>query len=187
MSTPPPLLVQVPREQLKQLLQDAGSHQTVEQFLGQSEIQAAVQIHDIYQKRARAARWSRIWLLASTLISAVSFILSPNLEDFIAMILLGGMTALEFRVHQWFLQTDPRGPLWGFRNQCLFALLFIAYGLYHFLMPASHLEMEGLGLDNLSGTIQSMEKMTYLTIGVAGATGQYLLALFYRRAAATTR
>jgi hypothetical protein len=181
------MLIQIPREQLEKLLKDAGSNQTIEQFLNQAEIQTAVQTHELYGKRAKAARWSRIWLLASALFSAISFLVSPNPEDAISTILLGGMTVLEFKIHTWFLQADPRGPLWGYRNQSLFALLFIAYGAYHVLVPTPNQELEELGAGNLSGSIRSLEQTFYATIGTVGAIGQYALALYYRRATKTLR
>jgi len=186
---PPPInkLIPVPREQLEQLLKDAGSQQSIEQFLNRSEIQAAIQTDLIYKKRANAARWSRLWLLASALFSFVSFLSSRGMEDGIATLLLGGMTVLEFKVHDWFLQTDPRGPRWGYRNQTLFALLFLLWGGYYFLFPPSLKEMAGLGLSEeglggLTGTIQKLEQIFYVIIGVVGALGQYILALYYRRA-----
>ena len=177
------LLTQIPRHQLEKLLHEDGRHQTVEEFLNQPEIHLAVKISDLYGKRAKAAAWSRLWLLASTLLSAASFLSSPNPEDFVAMILLGGMSVLEFKVHSWFLQNDTRGPFWGYRNQCLFALLFLAYGIYHFLNPTPHQELAKLGMHNLDGAVESLEKIVYAVIGIGGATGQYMLALYYRKAA----
>lgn len=174
-------LIQIPKEQLEKLLRESGSQQTTEQFLNQTAIQDAVRTHALYQKRAKAARWSRIWLLASTLFSAASFFSSPNPEDAISTLLLGGMTLLEFKIHTWFLQSDPRAPLWGYRNQSLFAILFLAYGTYHVLVPTSARELEGLGVENLGGMVQHLEQITYATIGLVGGVGQYLLACYYRR------
>jgi len=186
---PPPInkIIPVPREQLEQLLREAGSQQTIEQFLNRTEIQAAIQTNKLYQKRAAAARWSRIWLLASTLFSLGSFVSSPNPEDGIASLLLGGMTVLEFKVHSWFLQIDPRGPLWGFRNQCLFAFLFLAWGFYHYLVPPSAKELGGMGLGelgmgDLTAMVQNLERIFYAVVGTIGALGQTILAFYYRRA-----
>ncbi len=180
-------LIQIPREQLEKLLKEAGNSQSVEQFLNQTGIQEAVATHEIYNKRARAARWSRIWLLISAFISASSFLSGPNPEDAIATLLLGGMTVLEFRVHTWFLQTDPRAPLWGYRNQCLFALLFLAYGAYHVLVPTPSTELAEFAGENLTGAIEHLETIIYTAIGVGGAMGQYILALYYRRAEKSPR
>ena len=176
-------LIQIPRDHLENLLKEAGRHQTVEEFLNKSEIQSTVRTVGLYQKRAKAAAWSRMWLLASALISAASFLFSPNKEDLVASILLGGMTVLEFKVHTWFLHADPRGALWGYRNQCLFALLFLIYGLYHFLIPTPHKELAELGMQNLDEAVENLEKIVYAAIGIGGSTGQYMLALYYRKAA----
>ena len=48
-------LIPIPREQLEQLLKDAGSTQTVEQFVDQAAIRAAMQTDGLYKKRAKAA------------------------------------------------------------------------------------------------------------------------------------
>jgi hypothetical protein len=179
--------VTIPREQLEQLLRDAGNPQSVEEFLAQGSVQSAIESHDLYQKRATAAKWSRIWLLASALFSMGSFFVSPNLEDGLSGIILMGMTVLEFKVHDWFLHSDPRGPLWGYRNQSLFALFFLVYGFYHVFVPTPLKEIEGmrmeeLGFGDLTGTIHKLEQLFYVIVGLVGAGGQYLLARYYRKA-----
>jgi len=189
MKCPMNKLIPIPREQLEQLLKDAGSTQTVEQFISQSALQAAIQTHGLYKKRAKAAQWSRLWLFASALFSVGSFIFSPNPEDALAGILLTGMTVMEFKVHSWFLHADPRGPLWGYRNQCLFAILFLLYGTYHCVVPAPSRELAEfaeLGDGDLVAMVQKLEPVFYATVGLVGALGQFLLALYYRRAAKVT-
>ena len=189
MKCPMNKLIPIPREQLEQLLKDAASTQTVEQFISQSALQAAIQTDGLYKKRAKAAQWSRLWLFASALFSVGSFIFSPNPEDALAGILLTGMTVMEFKVHSWFLHADPRGPLWGYRNQCLFAILFLLYGTYHCVVPAPSrelAELAELGDGDLVAVVQKLELVFYATVGLVGALGQYLLALYYRRAAKVT-
>ena len=79
---------------------------------------------DRFARRARAAYGSRFWLLISAVVSWISFVMGPDVEGFIAGVLLTGMTVVEFRVRAFFLAGDDRAPIWGWWNQCLFAVLF---------------------------------------------------------------
>ena len=176
-------LLPIPRESLAKLLAESGSTQTPEEFLKQREIQSAVALNANFAKRAKAAYWSRLWLLLSATISIISWIFSPNWEDFIAGLLLSGMTVVEFKVHQWFLENDPRAPLWGWRNQCLFSALFVLYGAYHLLIPSPSLAvLDEMGVENMAASVTEIEKIFYFSVGLGGALGQLLLARYYKNA-----
>lgn len=180
-STPPPLpsarLVEVPEDALQGLLKDSG--QTVEGFLRAHR--AKIQTGREFQKRANAAKWSRLWLMASTLFSLVSFISGRDLEDAICVLLLGAMTCVEFKVRNWFLQGDPRGAIYGYRNQALFACLFLVYGTYHYFTVSAPQAATDMLDASYTPILLQLSKLFYVVIGVAGAIGQYVLALYYRR------
>ena len=84
-----------------------------------------------------------------------------------------------------FLQCDPRAPDLGFRNQAGFAAGILIYGLYHALVP-SQLEIPAEYRDvmdpAMAGTIQGMERVFYLFIGMIGGVSQFWLAWYYRNA-----
>ncbi len=134
-------------------------------------------------KRARAAYWNRFWLLLSTLVTVASFLMGPNVEDFISGVLLAGMTVAEYKVRGFFLAGDPRGPTWGWWNQCLFSLLFIIYGTYHGVFVHVSPEISDWLDPSLMPTVVSLEQSAYFTIGAVGAIGQFCLACYYRSAA----
>jgi hypothetical protein len=180
-SGPPPLpsarLVEVPEDALQALLQ--GSGQTVEEFLRANR--ARIQTGREFQKRANAAKWSRLWLAASTLFCLVSLVTGRDIEDLISLVLLGSMTCVEFKVRNWFLNGDPRGAIYGYWNQTLFAALFLIYGAYHFVTastPRSATEM----LDaSYAPLVLQLSRIFYAVVGLVGAAGQYALALYYKR------
>ena len=100
-----------------------GSGQTVEEFLRANR--AKIQIGREFQKRANAAKWSRLWLAASTLFCLIPLISGRDFEDAISVLLLGAMTCMEFKVRDWFLKGDSRAAVFGYWNQTLFAGLFL--------------------------------------------------------------
>ena len=170
-------LVEVPEDVLADLLK--GSGQTVEEFLRANG--AKIQTGREFRKRATAAKWSRMWLAASTLFCLVSLIAGRDFEDAISFLLLGAMTCVEFKVRDWFLKGDSRGAVYGYWNQTLFAALFLIYGAYHYFTAS----VPQTATDMLDASYTPMalqaSKLFYVTIGVVGATGQYILALYYRR------
>jgi hypothetical protein len=170
-------LVEVPEDLLQDLLKASG--QTVDGFLRAHRVE--IQTGQEFQKRANAAKWSRLWLAASTLFCLISLISGGNLEDAISVLLLGAMTCVEFKVRGWFLKGDPRGAIYGYWNQTLFAALFVIYGVYHVFAasaPASVTDMIGAGYTH--AVIQA-SRLFYGIVGMVGAIAQYLLALYYKR------
>jgi hypothetical protein len=133
-------------------------------------------------KRARAAYWNRFWLLLSTLVTVASFLLGPNVEDFISGVLLIGMTIVEFKVYTLFLEADVRGATYGWWNQCLFASLFLVYGGYHGTFVSVSPAIQEMVDPSMISSVTNIERLSYYTIGVIGAAGQFWLACYYRRA-----
>ncbi|MEO6846757.1 MAG: hypothetical protein ABI443_04920 [Chthoniobacterales bacterium] len=177
----PSHLLQIPRDALVSLLAEAGRQETPEEFLNQQHLQTIIRKGDSFQKRARAAYWSRFWLGLSAAISLISLFISHDWEDFLSVIILGGMTVVEVKVYRWFLEGDNRAAIWGWYNQCLFSLLFLVYGTYHFFTVTVPPEISQ-SLGESTGLVYvSIAKITYFSIGIAGAIGQFILALYYRR------
>ncbi|MCE0499251.1 MAG: hypothetical protein LV481_15030 [Methylacidiphilales bacterium] len=185
-------LVQIPESALETLLREAGRPESVEDYLRSAEVQALVQTGWRLLKRARAAYWSRFWLLFSALVSWVFFLFGPDLEGFISGVLLTGMTIVEFKVHSLFLAADARGAIYGWWNQCLFSLLFVIYGGYHGTFVSLSPDVRSL-LASSSGGDQDFatsllpmillwERIFYYTVAVVGALGQFCLACYYRAA-----
>jgi hypothetical protein len=175
-------LVQIPEAALAALLREAGRPESVDAFLATTEMQAAIVHGERLTRRARAAYWSRFWLFFSAVISWLGFLGGWDFEDFLAAVLLTGMTAVEFKVYHFFLAADPRGAVYGWWNQCLFALLFAIYGAYHALHPTLPPEVGSLVDPDMAPTVLQFEGLFYAIIGLVGATGQFALACYYRAA-----
>jgi hypothetical protein len=175
-------LVQVPKSALEALLREAGHVESVEAYLASPEVQTAIETGSKLIKRARAAYWSRFWLLFSAAVTWVGCSVGPDLEGFVSGLLLTGMTIVEFKVYTLFLAADVRGAIYGWWNQCLFAFLFLVYGGYHGTFVSVPTELQGmLDTESLS-TVVPLERIFYYLIGVVGAGGQFWLACYYRAA-----
>jgi hypothetical protein len=145
-----------------------------------------------FARRARSAYWSRVWLLLSAIVSWISFVMGPDIEGFIAGVLLTGMTVVEYRVRAFFLAGDDRGPIWGWWNQCLFAVLFVIYGGYHgtcvTITPSTQKMVDfivglyGLEEADVQPLIIAYVSFCYYTIAVVGGAAQFWLACYYRLA-----
>jgi hypothetical protein len=175
-------LVQIPEAILESLLREAGRTESVEDYLRSAEVQAQVETGRRLLKRARAAYWSRFWLLLSTFITCVSFLAGPNFEDFISALLLTGMTVVEFRVYAFFLAADVRGSIYGWWNQCLFSVLFLIYGCYHGTFVSVSPDVQGMLDGGMLPTLVGIERIFYYIVGIVGALGQFWLACYYRTA-----
>jgi hypothetical protein len=180
-NAPPPLpsarLVEIPEDVLQGLLKDSG--QTVEEFLRAH--QAQIQTGREFQKCATAAKWSRLWLAASTLFCLISLISGRDLEDAISVLLLGAMTCVEIKVRDWFMKGDSRGAVYGYWNQTLFAALFLIYGAYHYFTVSAPQTMTDMLDASYTPIVLKLSKLFYCTVGIVGATAQYVLALYYKR------
>jgi len=157
----------------------SGSGQTVEGFLLAQR--AKIQTGRGFEKRANAAKWSRLWLAASTLFCLISLISGRDIEDAISVLLLGSMTCVEFKVHDWFSKGDSRGAVYGYWNQTLFAGLFLVYGAYHFFTASAPQTMTDMLDASYTPIFLKLSKLFYGTVGIVGATAQYFLALYYKR------
>lgn len=175
-------LVHVPEAALEALLREAGHMESVEAYLASAEVQAAVQTGNRLIKRAKAAYWSRFWLLFSALVTWAGVLTGPDLEGLVSGLLLTGMTILEFKVYALFQAADVRGAIYGWWNQCLFAVLFLIYGGYHGTFPTIPPEVQGMVDAESLSTVLAVVRMSYYTIAVVGAAGQFWLACYYRAA-----
>ena len=175
-------LVQIPESALETLLREAGHTESVEAYLRSAEVQTAVQAGHRLLKRARAAYWSRFWLLFSALVTWFCFALGPDVEGFISGVLLTGMTMVEYRVYAFFLAADVRGSIYGWWNQCLFSLLFLIYGGYHGTFPSLSPDLRGMIDPDMLPMVMSVEQIFYYTVAVVGSLGQFWLACYYRAA-----
>ena len=174
-------IVEIPEDALAALLVKAGVEQAPAQFLAMFKAQLASGRK--FQKRAKAAFGSTFWLGFSALFSLVSFLISPNIEDFLGAVLLGGMTVVEIHVRKWFLEFNPKACKVGFWNQSLFAVLFLVYGAYHAMVasvPPALMELAG---PEFSDAITAMSRITYGGIGIVCAACQFGLGLYYLTAA----
>jgi hypothetical protein len=175
-------LVHVPEASLEALLREAGHTESVEAYLASTEVRDAVRSGNRLLKRANVAYWSRFWLFASAAVTWLGFLLSPDLEGFVAGVLLTGMTILEFKVHTLFLQADVRGAIYGWWNQCLFAALFLVYGGYHGTYVSIPPEAQDMVNADSLPMLVPFVRLTYYSIALVGATGQFCLACYYRMA-----
>jgi len=175
-------LVQIPESTLETLLREAGRTESVEEYLRSAEVQAGVQEGHRLLKRARAAYWSRFWLLFSAILTWIFFLFGPDLEGFISGVLLTGMTVVEFKVHSLFLAADVRGAIYGWWNQCLFSLLFLIYGGYHGTFVSVSPSVSGLVDPSMLPQIIALYRFFYFTVAIVGALGQFCLACYYRTA-----
>jgi hypothetical protein len=172
-------LVQIPESTLETLLREAGRSESVEEYLRSGEVRPALQTGNRLLRRARAAYWSRLWLLFSALVTWVSFLTGPDVEGMISGALLTGMTLVEFKVHSLFLAADARGAIYGWWNQCLFSVLFLIYGGYHGTFVSIPPEINGLVTPDMFPLITGIDRLIYYTIAVVGAGGQFCLACYY--------
>jgi hypothetical protein len=175
-------LVQIPEATLEALLREAGRTESVDDYLRTGDVPAQLQAGHRLLKRARAAYWSRFWLLFSAGVTCLSFLTGPNFEDFISGILLIGMTIVEFKVYAFFLAVDVRGSIYGWWNQCLFSVLFLIYGGYHGTFVSVSPEIQSMVDPSMISMIMNLERLIYYVIGVVGALGQFWLAYYYRSA-----
>jgi hypothetical protein len=183
-------LVQIPEAALEALLREAGHPESVAAYLASSNVQTLAAAGQRLVKRANAAYWSRFWLFLSAAVSWLGFVSGPDIEGFIACVLLTGMTVVEYKVYHFFLAADVRGAIWGWWNQCLFAALFLIYGGYHgtfvTVPPLATSTLADLGVEGLQGDLQSqlteLTRLTYYTIALVGGVAQFSLAWYYRRA-----
>ena len=178
----PERLIQVPEDVLKDLLRRAGIQDDPQQFLNSHKHK--VTAGEIYQKRAKVAYWSIMWLGFSTMFSLFGFVLYRDFEDFISLVILGAMTYTEFRVRKWFIEGDIRGSIYGYWNQTGFAVFFLIYGAYHTLTPPellSNPQLAELAGQELMNMVGMMTKISYALIGIVCGACQYSLALYYKR------
>ena len=143
-------------------------------------------------RRARAAFWSRLWLVLSALVAWASFAFGPDLEGFIESILLTGLSVVEFKVYDLFRSEDLRAARIGWWNQCVFAALFVIYGVYHGTVVTispmlqqlvdAALAAQGTDESMLQPSLHDDVQLCYYSIAVVGGAGQFWLACFYRRA-----
>jgi hypothetical protein len=176
-------IVSIPEETLKELLRAAGRDESVAQFLAGGETQRRIQLGQRFQRRAAAAFYSQYWLLFSAIFSWIFVAATPDVEGILSGILLSCMTVMEHKVQLWFKEGDDRGIIWGWRNQCLFALLFLIYGAYHGLFTSSMPSElnEYVDADAIKGTVEGVARLVYFSVGIVGGLGQFCLAWYYLR------
>jgi hypothetical protein len=175
-------LLPIPRAALAQLLRDAGSPLTPEQYLASLP---TMNIVKKYESRANASAWSK-WVLAIAAVISVLFVpFSISFENILVAAGLCAVTYFEFRVNQGFREGHPGAPDLGFRNQSFFAIGILVYGLYHAFfagkmdVPAEYREL----IDSQTlATVEAVTKVGYVAIGIVGGVSQFCLAWYYRSA-----
>jgi hypothetical protein len=174
-------LISIPRDKLAELLQASGSALTPEQYVASLPTQDAFKK---YPSRAWAAAISKYFLL---IVAALGVLTVPFLgfdfENVIIVIGLVTVTFFEYRVHRYFLEDNPQGPILGFRNQAAFAAAILIYCLYHALVPANVVippEYRDLMDPSTAGMVQSFERSFYLIVAIVAGGSQFGLAWYYR-------
>jgi hypothetical protein len=176
--------VSIPREALAELLRNAGSPLTPEQYLAALP---QVGVSKKYSRRAWAAACSKYGLL---IVAVLGVVLYPFLGDYLinGIIVIGLITVtyFEYRVHRYFLEGNPEAPSLGFRNQSIFAAAILIYCLYHAFapVPLSHDDMTMLEENNLidPNSLKSLVRTIYLLVGIIAGGSQFWLAWYYRGA-----
>jgi hypothetical protein len=172
--------VTIPREKLAELLQASGSALTPEEYTASLPGTGS---HRKYPSRARAAAWSKNVLIFVLILSVLFTFTDFGIENILIIIGLGTVTFFETRVHRYFWDDDPAAPELGFRNQGGFAAGILVYGLYHAFVPSQiPPEYKDLIDPSMIGTLQAMERISYLVIGIVGGVSQFALAWYYRSA-----
>jgi hypothetical protein len=172
--------VTIPREKLAELLQASGSALTPEEYTASLPGTGS---HRKYPSRARAAAWSKNVLIFVLILSVLFTFTDFGIENILIIIGLGAVTFFETRVHRYFWDDDPAAPELGFRNQGGFAAGILVYGLYHAFVPSQiPPEYKDLIDPSMIGTLQAMERISYLVIGIVGGVSQFALAWYYRSA-----
>jgi hypothetical protein len=176
-------LFSIPRDNLAELLQAAGSPLTPEEYV------ASLPLRDDFRKypgRAWAAAVSKYFLLIVAILSVVSLpFVGFDLENVIIVVGLVTVTFFEYRVHRYFLEENPDAPRLGFRNQALFAAAILIYCLYHALivsaapLPAEYREVMD---PSTAGMVQGLERVTYFIVAIVAGGSQFGLAWYYRSA-----
>jgi hypothetical protein len=177
-------MISVPRAALENLLRQAGSPLSPEEFVAE---QPEARVAERYAGRMRAAAWSKYILALVLFFGVVITLVSFDLENVVVLILLVVVTGFEFRVHRYFVEGDPRAPRLGFVNQACFAAGIAIYGLAHAILTASSQipeEYRSMMPPDTAGMVVSLTRWSYLLVAVVGGLSQYALALYYRRAAA---
>jgi hypothetical protein len=175
-------IISLPRDALAELLKSAGSPLTPEQYIASL---STVNIVSQYAGRAKASMWSKKILAVAAVLSLVWLPFNFDLEDVILTVGICAVTFFEYRVNRYFREGHPNGPSLGFRNQSLFAVGILIYGLYHALFPSKmQLPEEYRDLVDAStlALMQSTTRVGYLVIGIAGGLSQFALAWYYRGA-----
>ena len=178
--------ITIPRESLAELLRNAGSPLTPEQYL--ASLQQVQQSNPFrkYRSRAVAAAISKYSLLVVAVVAVLLLpVLGIDFENVIITVGLVTVTFFEYRVHRYFRENNPKAPGLGYRNQALFATAVLIYCLYHAfatyrMPPGMNLVEENNLID--PGTLKAIVRFSYLFIAVLVGGSQFGLACFYRSA-----
>jgi len=179
--------ITIPRESLAELLRNAGSPLTPEQYLASlQQVQQASPFRK-YRSRAVAAAISKYSLLVVAVagVFLVPFI-GSYVENGIVLAAIWAVTIVEFRVHRYFRENDPRAPALGYWNEALFSVVILTYCIYHaYRPPAMSKDMMMLvETNNLVSQdfIKGLWRTIYMILGVVVGGSQFGLACFYRSA-----
>jgi hypothetical protein len=107
---------------------------------------------------------------------------SFDLESLAENVVLTIITFTEFKVHNLFTSRDPRAPQYGFWNQIVLALFFVAYGSYHAYTTTGN-EVPGFFTTVLDpdqiGLIQHLTQMTYISIAIGASLAESVYGIYY--------
>lgn len=176
-------LISIPRDALAELLRASGSSLTPEQYVASLP---DVGVYEKYASRAWAAGVSKYLLLVVAVLGVVSLpFLGFDFENLIIVVGLVTVTFFEYRVHRYFREGNLAAPSLGFRNQSAFAGAILIYCLYHAIVPSSIPMQSALRqvMDpDISGLLQTLERVTYLFVGFVAGGSQFGLAWYYLNA-----
>ena len=175
-------LISIPRQALEELLKAAGSQLTPEQYLASLMVASP---YRRYPSRAIASLWSKGLLVVPAIISVVWQVFDLSLEGVIVAVILTAITFFEYRVNQYFREENLKAPDLGYYNQSAFAVFILLYCIYHAYMasPTAMMREYNNMLDpDQMAAFQSMIKMSYVIVGIAGGLSQFGLAWYYRSA-----
>jgi hypothetical protein len=179
--------ITIPRESLAELLRNAGSPLTPEQYLATLQQNQETSPFKKYRSRAVAAAISKYSLLVVAIAAVLLLpVLGLTIENIIITVGLVTVTFFEYRVHKYFQENNPMAPGLGYRNQALFAAAVLIYCLYHafatFQLPLGTMNL--VEDNNLidPGMLKMMVRFFYLFIAVLVGGSQFWLACYYRGA-----
>jgi len=131
------------------------------------------------EKAGRSSTWSFRWILLTAIISFLSLLWEWSIEDAVTTLLFVGMSFVELNVCRRLRKGEWEAAKLGIWNQVTFAIYFIVWGVIRIMTPYKPSpELTGLVDTTI---IEHYLRLSYCTIGIAGALGQLAVAYYYWR------